>query len=160
MFDLIAAVSLLWNVNQETNLAGYKVYQGGNSGTYTNSRFVGGSNSNRVQGIVSGRTYYFVVTAILISGAESNFSNEVQCYEPWRMTVAPCPPGVSLAFETMIGSSYVVESSQFLDLPWFGWTDRYSIEGTGGQVEFSFATLESMEVFRVRTKLNNYVIYR
>jgi hypothetical protein len=59
-----------------TNLAAYRVHWGTTSGTYTSSVRIDnpGLASYVVEGLAPG-TYYFVVTALSSTGAESQFSN-------------------------------------------------------------------------------------
>ena len=69
--------TLSWNPSTSTNLAGYKVYRGTSSGTYSSSVDVGNVTSYAITNLGVGTTYYFAVTAHNISGVESSFSNEV-----------------------------------------------------------------------------------
>jgi hypothetical protein len=57
-----------------TDLAGYKVYYGTKSRTYTNSTVIGKVTTYTIN-LASG-TYYFTVTAYDSTGLESTFSNE------------------------------------------------------------------------------------
>jgi len=88
--DLIASISdqkinLSWNPNQESDLAGYKVYYDTDSGepyngtgaTQGNSPVdVGNANSFTLSGLISGN-YYIAITAYDINGNESWYSKEV-----------------------------------------------------------------------------------
>jgi hypothetical protein len=80
-FPLAAAdVSLEWDPNGESDLAGYKVYFGTASGVYGAPITVAGTSPNptyTVTGLLPGNTYYFAVTAYNTSGLESGYSNEV-----------------------------------------------------------------------------------
>ncbi len=58
------------------DLAGYKLYYGTSSGSYTISVDVGNVESSLVMGLTSGTTYYFAVTAYNQIGNESGYSNE------------------------------------------------------------------------------------
>lgn len=58
-----------------TDLAGYKIYYGTSPGNYTEVVDVGNTTTYVVNNLTPG-TYYFVVTAYNIYGAESNNSNE------------------------------------------------------------------------------------
>ncbi len=60
-----------------TDLAGYKIYYGNESGNYHTSIQIDnpGIASYFVE-YLTPNTYYFVITAINSSGVESNFSNE------------------------------------------------------------------------------------
>jgi hypothetical protein len=59
------------------DLAGYKVYNGTGTGSYTQTIDVGNALSYTVTNLTDGIIYYFAVTAYDTSGNESGFSNEV-----------------------------------------------------------------------------------
>ncbi|MGD0977410.1 MAG: dockerin type I domain-containing protein [Minisyncoccia bacterium] len=69
-------VTLAWDPNTESDLAGYKVYYGTASGSYGAPITIGTQTTYTVAGLTPG-TYYFAVTAYNTSGLESGFSNEV-----------------------------------------------------------------------------------
>jgi hypothetical protein len=69
-------VTLVWDANTETDLAGYKVYYGTVSRTYGTPIVIGTQTTYTVTGLAPG-TYYFAVTAYNTSSLESGFSNEV-----------------------------------------------------------------------------------
>jgi hypothetical protein len=69
--------TLTWDPNSETNLAGYKVYMGTQSGVYGTPIGVGNTTSYTIGNLTSGRTYYFSVTAVDGDGNESLYSTEV-----------------------------------------------------------------------------------
>ena len=71
-----ADVTLAWDANTETDLAGYKVYYGTVPGVYGAPITIGKITTYTVTGLAPG-TYYFVVTAYTGTGLESGFSNEV-----------------------------------------------------------------------------------
>jgi hypothetical protein len=85
-----AHVDLAWQApttNEDgsplSDLAGYLVYYGTQSGTYSSTLDVGNMTSHTIS--ISdqealGNTYYFAVTALDTSGNESSFSNEVPHY--------------------------------------------------------------------------------
>src|SRR4051794_11482562 len=81
---LLAApsVTLVWNPNTESDLAGYNVYFGPTNATYTNKIILGKVTTNIVSGLVPGAKYFFAVTAFNTSGAESDFSNEISYSVP------------------------------------------------------------------------------
>lgn len=74
-----------WNMNSESDLAGYIVYYGTASRTYSAmSTSVGlsgdgstGTPSKIISGLLDNTTYYFGVTAYDATGNESTFSGEV-----------------------------------------------------------------------------------
>jgi len=76
-------ISLSWDpptINEDgtplTDLAGYKVYYGNISGSYTKSIDVNNVTIFTVKNLTDG-VWYFAVTAYDTSGNESNYSNEV-----------------------------------------------------------------------------------
>jgi hypothetical protein len=77
-----------WSPSPDGNVVGYKFYQGGVSGAYTNVVDVGNTTSNLVVGLSVGATYFFAVTAYNSFGLESPFSNEI-AYSVPSSTVLP-----------------------------------------------------------------------
>jgi hypothetical protein len=69
-------VTLAWDANSETNLAGYKLYYGTSSRAYTNVSNLGNALSASIN-LLEGSTYYFAVTAVNTLGIESDYSTEV-----------------------------------------------------------------------------------
>ena len=70
-------VTVSWDANTESDLSGYKVYYGTESGAYDKVVNVGNITSQKIENLTDGQTYYFVVTAYDASGNESSFSAEV-----------------------------------------------------------------------------------
>ncbi len=70
-------VDLIWDAPLDLNRAGYYVYYGKTSGQYSRRRVVGNVPQTRVEGLPNGEAYYFAVTAYALSGAESDYSDEV-----------------------------------------------------------------------------------
>lgn len=73
-------VTLTWTANGEPDLAGYKVYIGTASGTYSfpGSAFVLGKvTSYTVSNLPMGQTYFFAISAYDSAGNESLLSSEV-----------------------------------------------------------------------------------
>jgi fibronectin type III domain protein len=74
------SVTLTWAANVEPDLAGYKIYVGTNSGTYSfpGSPFVPGKvTSYTISNLPKGQTYYFAISAYDSAGNESGLSAEV-----------------------------------------------------------------------------------
>lgn len=91
-FALVAPVSagtaiLSWTANTETDLAGYKLYQGTASGVYGTPLDVGNVVTRTLPGLADG-TYFWVLTAYDADGNESGFSLEVTK----TFTTVPPPP--------------------------------------------------------------------
>ncbi len=80
-------VTLSWDANTETDLAGYKVYWGTVSRTYGPAVMIGKVTTYTTPKLANG-TWFFAVTAINTGGAESGFSNEVSC----AINLPPQPP--------------------------------------------------------------------
>jgi chitinase len=72
-----AEVELSWDPNQESDLAGYRIYYGTASGSHSVMVEVGNTTTYTHTDLQSGVTYYFVATAYDTSGNESDYSEEV-----------------------------------------------------------------------------------
>lgn len=81
-FALAATISLLWNPNPETNIAGYKLYYGTASGSYTSVINVSNVTAYTVTNLPASSRFYFALTAYNTLGQESPFSNEVAAFTP------------------------------------------------------------------------------
>jgi hypothetical protein len=103
-FGYAMVVTLAWDANNETELAGYKVYYGTTAGgPYSGSGSSEGASpivvplsslanpsspEFSVRGLADG-TYYFVATAFNTAGLESGYSNEVSVQ---ASTISPTAP--------------------------------------------------------------------
>jgi uncharacterized protein YjbI with pentapeptide repeats len=83
--SLAGEVTLSWTppaMNEDgthlTDLAGYRLYYGATSGSYSDTVDVGSVITYQLKGLDDKLTYYFTVTAYDTSGNESKYSNEVQ----------------------------------------------------------------------------------
>ena len=74
-----SSVTLIWNANTESDLAGYKVYRATASGAYGApiATLTGNVTNYAAMGLQVGTTYFFAVTAYDNAGNESILSNEV-----------------------------------------------------------------------------------
>ena len=73
-------MTLTWAANREPDLAGYKIYVGTASGTYSfsGSPFLTGTvTSYTISNLPKGETYYFAISAYDSAGNESVLSAEV-----------------------------------------------------------------------------------
>jgi Malectin domain/Bacterial TSP3 repeat/Fibronectin type III domain len=70
-------VTLAWDANSESTLAGYKVYYGYASRQYSVNVNAGKTTQATISGLDDAKIYYFAVTAYDTSGNESDYSNEV-----------------------------------------------------------------------------------
>ncbi len=72
------SVTLFWNANGESDLAGYKVYRATTSGGYGApvATLTAGTTQYVSSGLTKGFTYFFVITAYDQTGNESPYSSE------------------------------------------------------------------------------------
>ncbi|HEX6706122.1 MAG TPA: fibronectin type III domain-containing protein [Albitalea sp.] len=73
--------ALTWSASTDADVAGYRVYSGTQSKSYSQAKgaglVAGNVTTMTVTGLTSGRTYYFAVTAYDSAGNESGYSSEV-----------------------------------------------------------------------------------
>jgi Fibronectin type III domain len=74
---MAAQVTLAWDPNTESDLAGYRIHYGTASGSYSVHTDVHNVTSYTVTGLTAGQTYCFAASAYDTSGNESGYSNEV-----------------------------------------------------------------------------------
>ena len=122
------SVTLAWNPSTDTIVAGYNIYYGGASGTYTNEICVGNATNATISGLIQGTTYYFAATTYASSGAESLLSSEVSYLVPPDAPIANQPPtlnaignlttnenaGLQIVFLSGISSGAANENNQTL----------------------------------------------
>jgi len=102
-----ATVSVSWNPNTESDLAGYRLYSGPSSRVYTNTVDVGLATRYTYTNVPYDVTVYFAVTAYNTSGLESDLSNEVFANIP-----TPVPPGAPASL-AVIGRGFGKAGVQF-----------------------------------------------
>ena len=90
-----SSVTLAWDPSPGSAIAGYRLYEGGASRTYTNVIAAGNMTNATVSGLASGGTYFFAATAYDTSGLESDFSSEVSYTVPLPTNN---PPTIALTF--------------------------------------------------------------
>ncbi|MEW6519000.1 MAG: tandem-95 repeat protein [Thermodesulfobacteriota bacterium] len=108
-----------WSPNTETNLAGYRIYYGIASGSYTNTVDVGnppaidGQVTAILSGFTAGVTYYFAATAYDTDGFESDYSTEVVWTVPVEVVSPPAANDTVLSMaEDSAGSGQLAGLSQ------------------------------------------------
>ncbi len=84
-------VTVAWNANTESDLAGYRVEYGTQSGNPTTTIDVGNVLSRQITGLQGGVTYYFRVRAYNTSGQVSAPSSQVS-FTPQTPPTPPPPP--------------------------------------------------------------------
>ena len=84
--------TLAWDPSApSTDVAGYFIYYGVSTRSYTNRVDVGLGTNGVVSNLVAGTTYYFAMTAYTSSGLESDFSNEAVWQSPLRLKIQRSP---------------------------------------------------------------------
>jgi hypothetical protein len=78
-----------------TDLAGYKIYYGTSSHTYSTAINVGNLREYKIADLITEVTFYFAVTAYDMSGNESEYSNEVNITKCW-LTISKEGAGVGI----------------------------------------------------------------
>ena len=135
-----AQVTLAWDRNAESDIAGYRVYYGTGSRAYNLFFDVGNATTYSVTGLTDGRTYYFAATAYDSSGLESVYSSEVS---KSTCTYSISSPGASFSSAGGTGSVNVTTQSSCVrtassGASWLTITSGGS--GTGsGTVQYSVA---------------------
>ncbi len=75
-------VTVAWDRNPESEVAGYRIYYGTQPGSYTASLDAGNETNVSVTELQDGMTYYFAAVAYDASNNESGFSNEISYAVP------------------------------------------------------------------------------
>ncbi len=70
-------VTLAWDPNSESNIAGYRIHYGTQSGSYEYSVDVKNETSCTISGLQEGSVYYFAATAYDSRNNESDYSEEL-----------------------------------------------------------------------------------
>jgi hypothetical protein len=138
-------ITLTWDKNTETDLAGYVVYTGTASGSYTETLDVGNMNSVDISGLQEGATYYYAAKAYNTSGLYSEYSNEVSYNVPvttYTLTASGGPNGtISPSGAISISSG---ASQTFTVTPASGYTiSGVSVDGVsvGAPASYTFSNV-------------------
>ena len=84
-----SSVTLAWDPNPGSAIAGYRLYDGVASQTYTNVIDTGAATTQAITNLAAGVTYFFAVTAYDTNGLESDYSSEVSYTVPPPTNSAP-----------------------------------------------------------------------
>lgn len=100
-------VTLSWDSNTEPDLAGYRLYYGASSRSYSRSIDVGKVTIYTISGLEPG-TYFFAVTAYNTAHLESGFSNEVS-------TAIPPPRPATVRLNTATAADGLAQVAVIVD---------------------------------------------
>jgi List-Bact-rpt repeat protein/fibronectin type III domain protein len=84
-----SSVTLAWDPSASAGVAGYNIYYGPSTHTYTNMVTAGNATNVTVSGLIGGATYYFAATAYDSFGVESDYSSETNYVVPSSGNQAP-----------------------------------------------------------------------
>ncbi len=152
------------------DLAGYKVYYGNSSGTYSQNISVGNVTTYIVNNLSEGLTYYFAVTAYDTSGNESGYSNEVsKIIQPQQYiltinkggvgegTVTSSPAGINCGSDCSesynTGAAVTLTASPSTDSTFAGWSNA-GCTGTGTCI----VTMDAVKTVTASFTLKSYTI--
>lgn len=76
------AVTVAWNANPETNIAGYKIHLGTTSGNYTTIQTVPNATSSVLSDLSPSTTYFCALQAYNTAGLTSSLSSEISFTTP------------------------------------------------------------------------------
>jgi hypothetical protein len=103
-----STLTLAWDRNPETNIAGYKLYYGQTSGSYSTAVNVGNTTTVTITNLAHGGSWFFAVTAYNSLGVESDYSSELS-HTIFKVRLAPAPTGgVTISWDSQPGSTYRV----------------------------------------------------
>lgn len=145
------SVTLVWDPSADP-VAGYKVFYGTASNTYTNEIDVGNRTSATVSGLTNGVRYYFIVRAYSPSGVLSAASNEVSgVVTPQPFVDDPLLPGVHT-----VKAAHISELRSRID----------GLRAARGQPPFSWAPvtpgalIQASHITHMRTALRDEFVAR
>ena len=148
-----ASVTLAWNQSTDPVVAGYNLYYGGTSGTYTNKVSVDLATSAVTSGLLVGVTYYFSATTYNSAGMESAFSGEVPYTvptQPQRVQIRAMPSKqFALTVTGTVGHTYDIQATQDFKT----WTTIGTVTvGATGSLNFTDANAASFSRRFYRTQ--------
>lgn len=129
--SVLGSPVLLWDANPDPFVAGYRVYTGTQSRTYSSVEDVGLQTSNTLAHLSAGQTYYLAVTTYTQDGLESPFSEEIVftprvdglTAEAIATTINMEAGQPSILFTALVGQQCRVVASSDLET----WQEVYSV---------------------------------
>jgi fibronectin type 3 domain-containing protein len=159
---LQAAPTLEWDANPEASVAGYNVYLGQISGSYTETVDVGPNTFWQMTNLNPGVTYFLAVTAYDTARLESPFSEEVVYTVPVNGVNATLLPSAVTADSSRKAVRFVAQSGQTCRIVASSdletWESIYTTQiNSDGEYEFvdAEAANHAMRYYRVVVSLPN-----
>jgi hypothetical protein len=87
-----SSITLAWDSSASPAIAGYLLYYGTSSGSYSQNLNVGNATIAKVTNLAPGQTYYFVVTAYSHTGLQSLPSDQLSVAIPLSPLISASPP--------------------------------------------------------------------
>ncbi len=119
------SVMLAWNPVSSPLIAGYSVYYGGASGSYTNKISAGTSTNVLISGLIPGAMYYFAATTYNTNGMESPFSAEIS----YLLTTNSVPVKTTIVMSPIVPAVTVLSATNVVST---NATVRGQVVSTGG----------------------------
>jgi hypothetical protein len=135
------SVTLAWNPDSGTNIAGYALYYGTNSGNYTTRLDAGTNTAATATNLQPGLIYYFAVTAYNAARVESGRSAPISYLVPGILTMTPATKTtpVIINFPVSPGHTYAVQASADLKT----WTNLWQMGSATSNAWVSFQDSQS-----------------
>jgi hypothetical protein len=148
------SVTMVWSPCVDANVAGYNIYYGVASGTYTGKITVGNVMNATISGLVTGVTYYIAATTYNAGGEESGYSNESIYEVPVTLSglqISRAPAGqFTLTMGGLTGHTYQILATQ----DFTAWTVIGTVTaGAGGLVNFTDTNAASYSRRFYRTQI-------
>lgn len=117
------SVTLAWNANTETNLAGYRLYWGTGTRSYSTNllQVLAPATTATVTNLQVGYRYFFAVTAYTSDGLESDYSDEVSYRVPGTAPGSPARPStLKLTATNQVAAIWIKDPPVSTTVQWSG----------------------------------------
>lgn len=121
----MTTVQLSWDKSPDTNVVGYRIYQGVKSLTFTNSIFVGNVTDAFIDS-PSGITNYYVATSLWTNGVESVYSIQTAYLVPVTLK------------KTIVTFQAIIQTNSTLNTNLWGNYYTYPVYTVTNPVDFNF----------------------
>jgi hypothetical protein len=144
-------VTLAWNPGTDSTIAGYNIYYGGASHTYTNKISVGKATSVTISGLVQGTTYYFAATTYSTSGLESALSSELAYLVPANVPIVNQPPTLNAINDLTITENTGLQTVSLSDVTSGSTTENQTLIVTAASSDTSLIPNPSVNYTSAKT---------